>query len=271
MRTVVFTRVRRPVLVAFLRSLPAVLAGRLPDPHGIAAAMRARIAWTFFSLVAISFDLKGRGGRNGAGDSWPPNTRAYLAYQKGRPAGVVGQGRVDSRKKPAHRTNRRAHLTPEQFRRWGVVYRAKLRQMIDRAPIAQARGEAATAAWAATRGTTADTLISQYGGQEDTMLVDRGDLRRSVQPGEILETVYRPSDGQTFEEPTGQIVLASKDRTAAFHHRAKRLTHADPGKGTVRRRLWPESLPDSWIDEILAQAIVGISLLVRAVERGDIR
>lgn len=269
MDTTVYTTLNRPELVAFLRSLPGRLSGRVQDPQGIGRGFAARIGWVFYMLVAKSFATKGRGGTDEAGDSWPPNTAAYLAYTKGRAK--------HRKNRHSYRINRTAHLDAHDRKVWARANTEALAENVLSMPYHEAKAAAAVTAWAATRAFGADTLISTYGKMPDQVLVDRGDLRRSLQQGDIVETPgvdadYRPADGnQVYEQSTGQVVLGTKDPKAAYHHNSKKLKHGDGQRGTVRRRLWPESLPDGWWREIVEQTSAGLRRIGALVQNGDIR
>ncbi len=268
MPEIVITTANKAELIAFIRSIPGRITGRVRDPQGVGAGFRARIGWTFFSLVAESFKIKGRGGTDSAGDSWAPNTRAYLAYRKGR----AKKRKVGT----AFRVNRRDHLTDAQSRLWAKVNRKAITELTGRLPQSQVRGVAAQKAWAATRQEGAGTLLANYGSKPDQVLVDRGDLRRSLQPGDLVESVgpaasygNKPQE-QIFEESIGLLVVGSRDKKAASHHLSKRLRHGDPGKGTIRRRLWPERLPDDWFRQIMGTASSGLKRIAQLVSQGDI-
>jgi len=269
MDTTVYTTLQRPELVAFLRSLPGRLTGRVPDPQGIARGFSARIGWVFYMLVAKSFATKGRGGTDEAGDSWPPNTAAYLAYKKGRAK--------HRKSRHSYRINRAAHLDAYDRKVWARANTEALAENVLSMPYHEAKAAAAITAWAATRAFGADTLIATYGKMPDQVLVDHGDLRRSIQQGEIVETTgvdadYRPADGnQVYDQGTGQVILGSRDPKAAYHHNSKKLQHGDGKKGTVRRRLWPERLPAEWLREIVGQAAAGLARLRFLVQSGDIQ
>ena len=80
--TVCRTTSSRAEVEHFLRSLPAILTGRNADPHGIARGMRARVGYTLLQLVKLDFEEKGRGRPGSDGESWPPLSKHYLAYQR---------------------------------------------------------------------------------------------------------------------------------------------------------------------------------------------
>lgn len=240
-----------------LRSIPTAISGKGPDPLRLREGIAARIGFVWFSLVLPNFDTLGRGGVGADGDKWPPNTPAYLAYQKGR--------FKDSDKATSYRTNRVKHLDAKTKRIWAKANREAMKEL--RAEVAEkgfaptARGvirkakeikaQAAIIAWAATRKAGSETLIDFYPKQADTVLVDNGDLRRSIQPGVLTSATYSKADpNQVYNVEIKDVVVGTKDPKAAFHHASKKLQHGDGRKGTVRRRLWPEELPERWLQEM---------------------
>ena len=251
-----------PELRKFIRSIPAMITGTAPDPIGLRRGVASHISMTFFSLVGRAFDVKSKGGRGDDGIQWAPNTRGYLAYEKGRTRSKARKG-IDN--KGSFRVHREAHLTRKQKLAWTKANNTAIddiiRELADAGMTASERvikGKAAVRAWAATRAKGAASLIKTYPISNDTILVDEGDLRRSIQPGLISESgataTYSPKDAsQIFDEGISDVVVGSRDPKAAFHQNAKKLTHGDGQKGTVRRQMWPDELPDRWADEIVGQ------------------
>lgn len=252
----IVTTARRGELVQFVRSIPARLAGTVNDPQGVGHGLRMRIACAFFAMVLLDFDKKSKGETGSDGITWPPNSKAYLAYQKGRAEGhstVRGRYSVSKRGavSPLHRKMRVEHLTADQQKTWKKDYTKALAVFATRHPIEQARTLAVNSAWAATRADGAQSLLSKYGQQEDTILVDEGTLRRSLQPGQLaagidVDASYSPSsDEQLLEESPGQLVVGSNLNTARWHHYGKGHNPA--------RRFWPvDGLPDVWLRHILS-------------------
>ena len=67
MADVITTTAKRRDITRAIRQLPAVLSGRAADPHGIAAGFRARLGFSFLSLVKLEFDKKSKGGAGADG------------------------------------------------------------------------------------------------------------------------------------------------------------------------------------------------------------
>lgn len=233
-----------------LRSIPTAISGKGPDPLRLREGIAARIGFVWFSLVLPNFDTLGRGGVGADGDKWPPNTPAYLAYQKGR--------FKDSNTSTSYRTNRVKHLDAKTKRIWAKANREAMKRIrVESAEAGvrmttrQVKAQAAIRAWAATRKAGSETLIGFYPKQADTVLVDNGDLRRSIQPGVLTSATYSKADpNQVYNVEIKDVVVGTKDPKAAFHHASKKLQHGDGRKGTVRRRLWPEEMPERWLQEM---------------------
>ena len=269
------TSANRGDIVEFIRSLPARIVGRVNDPEGVGRGLRSRIAWTFFSLVAKSFDTKGRGGQDEAGDSWQRNSPKYLAYGKGPKSSRRGSGRspMNLLGGPAAHGGRlgrktgTGELTKKQLQQWWQAYGQSLRQLMHRHQLGEAKSIAAAIAWKAVKRAGGGTLLERFGNRPDQVLVDHGTLRRSLQPGELIESAgpdanYRQNNGdQVYDEQVSRLVVGTRAAHADKHHH---------GKGVPKRRLWPEQLPESWQDEMTEQVDGGMDSIARLIERGDL-
>ena len=249
--TTVVTRDRKPELERIIRRLPSMLAGNVPDEHGIAAGFRARIGWAFFQLVAFSFNEKGRGGTDSAGESWAPLSPGYLAYR--RPV----TGRQPPRAGGFAPGGKDGYLTPDQLRLWRRTYADRLAWYVMRMPDKDAKARAAAIAWIVVKEKGAKTKIGTFGqrkaGIDYQILVDTGVLRRSLLPGEAVNendvhSEYRPADNQKFDDVGTRLIVGTTVPYAKYHHH---------GKGKRRRRFWPETLPQDWWRQITDAAVSG--------------
>lgn len=238
------------------------MSGRARDTHGIASGFRARMAWTFFSLVMPAFQVKGRGGTDEAGDSWPELSAAYLAYQ--RP--ITGRQRPKAGKLAPG--GKDGLLTKAQLASWRHIYARQLLRLSSSHQPTDAKSIAAAIAWSVIKKQGAKTKLAdpRFGGRQVgsyQILVDEGTLRRSIQPGELVgtgEVTYqKPDNGQIVEGRPGQVVVGSSVPYAKAHHE---------GVGVPQRRLWPEQFPASWWRQIMDQAAAGISQVLRLAGEG---
>lgn len=243
---------RRKDVVDFLRELPRMLSGQVADPQGVAAGLRARLAWSVFSLVAPNFNDLGRGLPGADGDRWAPLSREYLAYH--RPV----KGRKPPRAGKSAPGGKDGFLDKQQLAEWRRIYAQSLKRLLLDHPEKEAKGIAAAKAWAALKRAGAKTKIDVFGnrvmGQDYQALVDTGRLRQSLQAGELLErgpaAEYRGTDEQEAEVGTPyRVVVGTNDKKAGWHHN---------GKGRRRRRLWPEQFPSDWWRQILSQLRGGL-------------
>lgn len=255
---------RRQSIVDYLRDLPAVLAGRVSDPHGVAAGMRARLAWSVFSLVAPNFNELARGLPGADGERWAPLSKEYLAYQ--RP--VTGRKPPRAGKKAPG--NKDGFLDAKQLAAWRKIYAQSLKRLLLDTPEKEAKGIAAAKAWAALKRAGAKTKIDVFGnrvmGQDYQALVDTGRLRQSLQAGELIEqgpaAEYRGPDEQEAEVGTAyRVVVGTNDKKAGWHHN---------GKGRRRRRLWPEQFPADWWRQILGQLRGGVIRIADLFREGKL-
>lgn len=254
------TKDRRPALERFVRDLPGMLSGQVRDPHGVAEGFAARIAWSWASLVWIAFDTKSQGGTDDAGDSWQPNSAAYLAYSKGPDSSRRVGGKAPGGKDGA--------LTDAQLQLWWGFYRQALAWLVAKHPVGAAKGIAAAIAWNRIKALGGKTKLEVMGNRADTILVDNGLLRRSILPGEVVETseggaeYVTGSPEQIYETSTGRLVVGTSVPYAAWHHE---------GEGNLpERRLWPKVLPEHWLQAMLDTALRGLLRLEALMTSGRI-
>lgn len=256
-QTTITTSDQKQKLTALIRRLPAMLAGHVPDEHGVAAGFRARIGWAIFSLVKPNVENLSHGLQGDDGDKWPPLSAEYLAYQKPvsgtKPphAGGLAPGGKDG------------FLTKEQLKLWNRTYADRLAFFIMREPDVKAKAHAAAVAWQVVKAAGGKTKLKEFGnrqaGVDYQILVDRHTLLNSLQPGQKIErgpnAEYLPERDQVYRDEQTQMVVGTRVPYAIYHHAAKNLKR--------RRRLWPEHFPSDWWRQILDQ---GRSGLLRVVQ-----
>lgn len=230
-----------------LHSLPAVLAGRLPDPHGAAKSIQRRMGVQLLSLVQQDFVTKARHGVGAGGIRWQelaPSTIERRALSKGD-------------RKALTKKARKSELTPAQQKLYEKEYRQRLASL-------KLRGLPHDQATALARAQTHNVVRGQggqiktrreiLGGREYEILRDSGKLARSLVPGDGT----MPPPGQIFEMPPGSITVGTKEK--AWHHKGI------PGK-LPARPFWPETLPDDWLQKVLEAGREGIIQAVQAALR----
>lgn len=253
---------KKPEIINLVRNLPAIIAGKVSDTHGISTGFRLRLGYTLFSLIAPNFEELGRGRTGVDGTRWPPLSPAYLAYGR-----RFGKGEMSALKKDAGLTKRHSFapgdkkglLTADQLKLWRRTYSDRLAWYIMRMPDDQAKGIAAAIAWNTVKRAGARTKLEVFGKRQAQILVDTGRLRQSLQPGSLLEngvsaTYSKPAGGggsdQVLESDGALIIVGSNDIKAKWHHKAKHKNR--------RRRLWPDVFPQDWWDQILGAGISGL-------------
>jgi hypothetical protein len=253
-RTII-TEDRRPELEKLIRSLPAVLSGRVRDVHGIAFGLKSRIGWTFFALVSLAFEEKARGGVDSAGESWHPLSKHYLAYQ--RRLGSSGGKKPRGPGKAPGGNN--GFLSNAELKLWNRIYADRYAWFMMREPDKDASSHAAAVAWTILKAMGAKTKLEEFGnrvaGADYQILTNNGTMRRTLMPGELVgegraDSEYHPPRNQEFDDQGNRLVVGSNDPKAKYHHHAK-----DPKR---RRRLWPERLPADWWRQITDQAAAGL-------------
>lgn len=237
--------------------LPAILAGKAPDPFGIAAGFRARVAFAWLGLVKLDYEKKGKGQVGADGKRWAPLSPSYLAYQ--RPI----TGRKPPRGGKAGPSPKDGLLTKKQNDLWWSTYRRNLAWLAQREDIGTAKGIAAAIAWKVVKKAGGKTKIDdpRFGGRkvgQYQILVDRGILFNSLTAGELLEreagATYIPKENQVFDERPGQMTVGTN------------VPYARPNHKT--RPFWPETLPDSWQREINQIAGSGLRRIADLIARG---
>ena len=243
----------------FLRSLPDVLAGNVPDRYGIARGMRARVGYTMLSLVKLDFEEKGRGRSGADGEKWKPLSKHYLAYQ--RP--------VTGRKPPKAGKHapggKDGFLTKAQLKRWRQIYARNLARFAVDMDLAAAKARAAAIAWTVLKQQGAQTKLEVFGnrqvGVDYQIGVNSGAMRNSLTPGQLNESgvdaTYAAADeSQVFEETQSSVVVGSGMAYAGAFHKL--------------RKLWPDTFPDDWWEEITGAIVGGLVRIKELMQGGRI-
>ena len=275
-REVIHSPVSPIALRQQLELLPAVIAGEAPDRMGVARGLSLRAAVMFLSLVKDAFIVKARGGADEAGIKWPPLTKEYLAYGRGpfstRKAGKSAPGTV--RGGPRHGQQKDGFLSKAQLKLWQQIYMRNLKWLALREPLDSAKSSAAKIAWTRLKALGAQTKIDVFGNRVVDILRDRGTLFNSISPGTLTENgpdaSYTPPDAQVVELLPGAVLVGTNDVTATFHHRGTRKDHTEPGRGSIRRQLWPaaDKMPESWLRQISRAASSGVPAAIRLIAQG---
>lgn len=262
---IIYTQAPREEIERFVRMLPGAMAGTAADMGAVGEGFRSRLAHTWFSLVADDFDRLGRGEPGADGRKWPRNSPQHLAYNKGPKSSRMGRGRMPMNLlggPGAHggqlgRKFGTGDLSAAQLKLWWRVYSRWKSHFIQYLDLKEAKARAAQEAWKHLKSQGASTLLARLGDRPDQVLVDRGTLRWSLQPGELIEdgptADYQPASGQqVFEDTAGSMAVGSKTPYAAAHHE---------GRGRRKRTLWPGEIPDDWWSAIVQGAISGLARL----------
>lgn len=246
-----------------VRMVAGMIAGTAPDPLNIGYGFRLRIAVAFLEKVKLAFIVKSRGGTDDAGISWPKLSPQYLAYGRGpfssRRAGKSAPGLVRGGDRDGQQKD--GFMTKAQLKRWRRDFAQALKWLVLFVPIDEAKGRAAKIAWANAKAAGVRTKLDVFGSRDVDILRDRGELFNSLSPGILvpagLGVRYEPPNAdQVLTESGGVQRVGTNVAHAGAHHNPKR-------KGFPQRRLWPESLPDSWASYLIRQASSGLSAALR--------
>lgn len=242
----------RADLMRIMRQVPAVLAGRAPDPWGIAHGLQLRLGVGLLSKVQQSFIQKSRGETGDDGVTWPPLKRATIAQRRTtsaerRQLGITGK-------------RERGLLTPAQNQRWSAIFRGQKARLIAKFGMGdrEASAKAAQLAWAILKREGAKTKLDVLGGRQVDTLRDTGELFRSFSPG--VEDQPSGADGQIFRTPPGRVIVGTNKKV--WHHRGI------PGR-LPARPFWPHELPEHWWQFLLGLYRTGlVRVLVGVIQRG---
>lgn len=245
-----------------------ILAGRVPDQHGIARGFMLRLAVAFLEKVKLAFIVKSRGGTDEAGISWPPLSKEYLAYGR-----RFGRGEQAALKRAAglgsanrHAPGGKGLLTAAQEKRWWQIYRSNLPWLAAANPIKVAKSRAAAIAWNQIKKEGGKTKLEVFGNRQVDILRDTGVLFNSLSPGELSpngpNASYARPDGQIVETHPGELIVGTNVAYAAAHHKAKNPKRL--------RRLWPEAneIPQQWWEYFSRQASGGLRFAVELIVGG---
>lgn len=262
----IYTTASRGEVADYVRSIPGAITGGGGDHYGIGHGFRARLAFTFFSLVLPNFVKLGRGQVGEDNERWPRNSPKYLAYGKGPKSSRMGRGRMPMNfpggpyyhgayGRPPRGSG---ELTEKQLRDWFQkwYWPKKFQLLLMGYPYREAQRLAAQYAWENMKKSGAKTLLTRFGNRPDQVLKDRGLLERSLQPGFLVDGVSADAEYQVKntmqiarEEP-GSVVVGTNHPHAEKHHE---------GKGKLpQRRLWPKRITPKWFDEIVDSVLLGL-------------
>lgn len=266
MARTIHTRLRSDQVRAIAALLPALLAGKVPDQHGIARGFRLRLGVEFLSKVKQAFLVKSHGGTDEAGITWPPLTREYLAY--GRKFASGEQAKLKKAAGLGRANQKRGLLTAAQNKQWKAIYAQSLKWLAAKMPIGEAKGRAAAIAWAKLKAAGAKTKLDVYGSRQVEILHAKGILFNSLSPGTVTDVgpdaSYTPPSDQVMRLGSTDLVVGTSVAYAAYHHDAK-------GKrARYRRPLWPEPdrVPETWMEDFSGAAGRGLAAAIGLLAGG---
>jgi hypothetical protein len=238
MMRLVFSGSRREA-EAYIRQLPGMLAGTIPDPVGLSRRLQLRAGVALLSQIQQDFITKSRGGTGRDGIQWPPlkpETIAARRTTKGEKKSLgIGKGE-------------RPSLTAAQDAAWRKKFASVLAWAVAEMGEAEAKAYAGRVAWHHVKTAMgAKTVLELLGSRQVDMLRDTGELFRSLTPG----VADRPEEGQILRPEAGRVVVGTNKKP--WHHEGTSTIPARP--------LWPldGSIPSAWWPAINNAITSGIS------------
>lgn len=221
------------------------LGGGNTIPADVVRGIHLRMGVTLLSKIQQNFVVLSRGGTSEAGYRWKPLERKTIAARRISNAGKKALGITGKRE--------RGLLTPTQNTRWKRLYSQNLTRFILRGMAeGAAKSLAAAIAWNTLKAEGAQTKLQVYGSRTVDIGRDTGILFRSLTPG--IEDKPSNADQQIFQVVNGFITVGTNVPYASAFHK--------------HRPLWPDKMPNSWMDAINAAASRGVALaLVQMIER----
>lgn len=238
----------RDQLRTLLRGLGAVLAGKAPDPLGIARGLQLRLGVALLSKVQQAFVVKSRGGTGDDGITWP----------KMKPASIAARRTSAGERKQLDITGKRVRglLTPAEDARWRKLFAQKKWLFMVKFGLSdqEAAARAGQVAWAMLKAEGAKTRLATLGGRQVDMCRDTGRYFRSLSPG--VEDRPSGAEGQVFETPPGGVIVGTNVKYAEAQHRL--------------RPLWPAGgkLPAAWWRHLMRVAVRGAATAARLLIAG---
>lgn len=240
--TPVPVRLTRREAWTILQRLPQVVAGRTRGgAGGLVRVLQVRLGLATFRFIRHAFVTKADGGTDQAGDRWLPLS----------PQTVHRRARKGTQNRPKQAG---AGRLKKERERWWTLYRAAKGRYKDDA-------SARCFAYLASKNYGAKTLDKGRGGALSRILVDTGQLLKSLTPPMPPEAAaFEPPrvKYQVFRLQRNAVVLGTSRPYAGLQHEGATRTHHSPP--IPQRRLWPTvgQWPSSWWRQMLRQAQAGV-------------
>lgn len=249
------TKAPRAQVMEFLRSLPGVLSGRLPDRYGVSAACQAALIHAALEDVYADFGRKSSGNTGDDGLVWEP-LHPYTIRRRSLQKGLSGQpGR-----KPL--TNLDYQWLRQSKR--DIYYRELRRLLAGGVPIKEAQRQASITSRFLSKGVwqARNKALGKQGtpgapaGPEDfPILDDTGRLKESVAAGSLAGEGLNAQYHEAGREGGDQTVTYGKGFVQADSGVPYGDAHMRPGKGSrtggyrpARPWKYPDEVPPEWID-----------------------
>lgn len=229
-------RGREDDLIRELERIPAILAGREPDPYGYSVVVAGRVANVVLSDIQEAYIIKARGGMDASGMRWAPLKPETIARRR--------IGSKTRKKLGISKNTKRGLLSSKQNAKWNAIYRSKLPQAIAMHGPQKGSQLAAQMAWGILKKEGAKTRINDLANRQVEIMRDTDLLFSSLSPGVVDKPGSPP--GQVFGINPGGFVIGSNVPYAAAQH--------------AKRRLWPEpkDIPSAWLTRWLGALARGI-------------
>lgn len=217
MATNLTVRARIPLgsISKLITDLPSIINGRKPDKFRIRDAFWAAFTREWFILLHKSFSRKSDGQSDEFGQLWKPLAKSTIAQRK--------VGRAEKKAAGIKGKRTRGLLTPSQDKQWKGIFASTFRKLAPRIGEAAAKAEAGKLAWAIMKSRGAQTKLEVFGNRKVPIGIDTGEMEKSLKPGSVQGTRYRPPKGQVARMEGSRMVLGTNVEHAPRFHKVRRL------------------------------------------------
>jgi len=213
----IMMRETRGGATAALRKLPRYVNGTLPDIKSYGKVFKNYFAHALLEKIHDAFVIKSIGGTDETGLKWKPLKRETIAQRPLQPGeakqrGIQYLGRSG-----------RGLLTAQQNKEWKGIFWSVYKRLVLKIGEAAAKAEAAKQAWAIMKSRGAKTKLDVLGGRNVPILIVSGRLEKSLRPGSVDGTEYRPPAEQVFQRHWGGVTIGTEVEYAAKQHKTRPL------------------------------------------------
>jgi len=207
MATIITTKLTKAEVRNIISLVPGIIRGRERDPHNLHNKFWGAVALSMYESLHDAFDDKSQGGQDELGHSWDDITERTKAYSR-----PIYPGEMPRRiRLNAKRQDTIGLLSPEEYKRWKLIFAIIYNKDKDKLGDAEAKVKAAKVAWKKLKEEGAQTKIDVLGSRNLLILRNTERLYRSFLPGKLSTHSYRKyNKDQIYIVEKGAITIGTK-------------------------------------------------------------